>query len=208
MVHYASDVAFTPAVKKIQEAKGSRSAYAKMETGSGWKTQVEPGLADFIADIDSFYFGTANTAGQPYIQHRGGSAGFLKVLDEETLAFADFRGNRQYISLGNLAENNNAFIFLMNYPNRQRIKIWGRAHVVDDDPALLDSLTDPDYRGRPEQAIVFRISAWDANCPQHITPRYSEDQVKAVVEPLQSRIIELESRLQAVGGLVPPQTGG
>jgi len=206
MKSYASDVAFTPTVKKIQEAKGSRAAYAKMEAGGGWKTRVEPGLADFIADIDSFYFGTANSAGQPYIQHRGGSPGFLKVLDDETLAFADFRGNRQYISIGNLTENENAFIFLMNYPARQRIKIWGRAHVVDDDPALLDRLTDTDYRGRPEQAIVFKITAWDVNCPQHITPRYTEDQVKAVVEPFQIRIAELESKLHSLGVTVPEQS--
>lgn len=199
MSYHSSDIAFTPTVKAMQEAKGSRAAYAKMENGGGWKTKVEPGLADFISDRDSFYFGTANPEGQPYIQHRGGPDGFLKVLDDETLAFADFKGNRQYISVGNLEDNNKAFIFLMDYANRQRIKIWGTAKVVGDDPALLDLLTDADYRGRPEQAIVFKIAAWDANCPQHITRRYTESQVKAVILPLQNRIADLESRLEALG---------
>lgn len=199
MPGYPSDIAFTPTVKEIQQAKGSRTAYARMENGGGWKTRVEGGLAEFIAGRNSFYFGTANAEGQPYIQHRGGSDGFLKVLDEETLAFADFRGNRQYISVGNLADNDKAFIFLMDYANRQRIKIWGRAKVIDDDPALLDLLTDAGYRGRPEQAIVFKIATWDANCPQHITKRYTESQVKAVIQPLQNRIAELESRLEALG---------
>ncbi len=199
MSYHSSDIAFTPTVKAMQEAKGSRAAYAKMENGGGWKTKVEPGLADFISDRDSFYFGTANPEGQPYIQHRGGPDGFLKVLDDETLAFADFKGNRQYISVGNLEDNNKAFIFLMDYANRQRIKIWGTAKVVGDDPALLDLLTDADYRSRPEQAIVFKIAAWDANCPQHITRCYTESQVKAVILPLQNRIADLESRLEALG---------
>src|SRR5262245_27012021 len=150
-----TDVAFTPAVKAIQVRKGSRASYAKLEQRGGWETRVTPGLAEFLAERDSFYLATANADGQPYVQHRGGPRGFLRALDERTLAFADFRGNRQYITLGNLAENDRAFIFLMDYARRRRVKIWGRARVVDDDPSLLERLSDAAYRGRPEQAILF-----------------------------------------------------
>ena len=165
-----SDIAFTPAVKAVQEQKGSRDAYARTD----WSDRVTPGLAAIIAERDLFYLGTASAEGQPYIQHRGGPPGFLKVLDDKTLAFADFRGNRQYITAGNLAENPKAYIFLMDYASRRRIKIWGRARVVDDDPALLTRITDSAYKGKPEQVVLFTIEAWDANCPQHITPRFSE----------------------------------
>ena len=194
-----SDIAFTSAVKRIQELKGSRKGYAKMEAKGGWRNTVTADLAGFIGERDSFYLGTASADGQPYIQHRGGKPGFLKVIDEKTLAFADFKGNRQYISAGNLTENDKAYIFLMDYPNRRRIKIWGRARVVDDDPALLDRLADPDYDGAPEQAVVFEITAWDVNCPQHITPRFTEDVIARVVAPLQERIVELEAQLAAAG---------
>ena len=152
-----------------------------MEAKGGWSSTVTPDLAHFIAARDSFYLSTASADGQPYIQHRGGPPGFLRVLDEHTLAFADFRGNRQYISAGNLAENPRAFLFLMDYPNRSRIKIWGRAKVVEDDPALMERLVDPGYAARPEQAIVFTIEAWDVNCPQHITPRFTADEYDAQV---------------------------
>ena len=172
-----SDVAFTPAVKAMQERKGSRTGYARMEEKGGWSDRVTPDLAGFIAARDSLYIATASADGQPYMQHRGGKPGFLKVLDEKTLAFADFRGNRQYISSGNLSENPKAFIFLMDYANRRRIKIWGSARVVDDDPELLARISDHDYPGKPEQAIVFTLEAWDVNCPQHITPRYSEREI-------------------------------
>ena len=198
MREYVSDMAFTPAVKAIQAGKGSRRGYAKMEEKRGWANRVTDELAAFIAARDSFYLGTASPDGQPYIQHRGGPAGFLKVLDDRTLAFADFTGNRQYISSGNLAENDKAYVFLMDYPNRRRIKIWGRARVVEDDPALLDRLADPAYGGRPEQAILFTIEAWDVNCPQHITPRYSAAEVDAFVAPLQARIAALESERDAL----------
>ncbi|MBT7488134.1 MAG: pyridoxamine 5'-phosphate oxidase, partial [Rhodospirillales bacterium] len=172
MSSYASDVAFTPAVKRLQESKGSRDGYAAMEEGAGWQETITVDLVQFINDRDSFYLGTANAEGQPYIQHRGGKPGFLKVLDDKTLGFADFRGNRQYISSGNLSENDKAYIFLMDYPNRRRIKIWGHARVVDD-PDVMEQMRDSDYRGLPEQAIIFDITAWDINCPQHITPRYT-----------------------------------
>ena len=148
------------------------------EHRGGWSERVTPQLADFIEARDSFYLGTASAAGQPYIQHRGGPPGFLKVIDEQTLAFADFTGNAQYISIGNLMENDKAFIFLMDYPGRQRIKIWGTARYVEDDEALLGSLVDPDYGARPERAIVFTITAWDRNCPQHITPRYTVEEMR------------------------------
>jgi len=190
-----SDVVFSPSVKRVQERKGSREAYARMAEKGGWRTVVTEDLARFIAARDSFYLGTASADGQPYIQHRGGKPGFLKVLDERTLAFADFKGNRQYITTGNLAENPKAYLFLMDYPNRRRVKIWGRARVVDDDPELLRRLADPDYRGAPEQAIVLEIAAWDVNCPQHITPRFTEAEVAELMAPLKQRIAELEAEL-------------
>lgn len=193
MPRYASDIAFTPAVKRLQEKKGSRRGYAKMEERSGWQETVTEDLARFTGERDSFYLGTASADGQPYIQHRGGKPGFLKVLDEKTLAFADFRGNRQYITAGNLSENDKAYIFLMDYPNRRRVKIWGRAKVVDD-PGLMVRLTDADYDARPEQAVVFEVGAWDVNCPQHITPRYTEAEVEEIVAPLKRRVAELEAK--------------
>ena len=199
MRQYPSDVAFTPAVKNIQQAKGSRSSYARVEQSRGWRTRVTPDLAEFLSRLDMFYLGTANAEGQPYIQYRGGSPGFLKVLDENTLAFADFGGNRQYITLGNLSENSKAFIFLMDYSQSQRVKLWGTARVVEDDPELLDQLRDPDYPGKVERAIVFTIEAWDMNCPQHIHPRFSKEQIAPVIEGLQNRIADLEAQLaQAV----------
>ena len=198
MPDYTSDVAFTPAVKNLQEAKGSRRGYAKMEEKGGWQDTITDDLAGFIAGRDSFYLGTASADGQPYIQHRGGKPGFLKVLDGKTLAFADFRGNRQYITAGNLSENDKAYIFLMDYPNRRRIKIWGHARVTED-PEIMERLTDADYEGVPEQAVVFDITAWDVNCPQHITPRYTETEVGEIVAPLKRRIEELESRLNGGG---------
>jgi predicted pyridoxine 5'-phosphate oxidase superfamily flavin-nucleotide-binding protein len=206
---YASDIAFTPAVKVVQEKKGSRRNYARMEQGGGWRTSVTHDLHEFLAGLDMFYLGTANTQGQPYIQDRGGPPGFLKVLDEKTLAFADFGGNRQYITLGNLAENPKAFIFLMDYANQQRVKLWGTARVVEDDGELLELLSDPEYPGEVERAIVFTVEAWDINCPQHIHPRYSERQVRTVVEKLQARIGELEQELANLragsgqGGAIP-----
>ena len=201
---FSSDVAFTPAVKAIQTRKGSRSSYAHMELGGSWETTVTPELEAFLAELDMFYLGTANAEGQPYIQYRGGSPGFLKVVDEKTLGFADFGGNRQYITLGNLSENSKAFIFLMDYARSRRIKVWGNARVVDDDRALLDQLRDPAYPGKVERAIVFEIEAWDVNCPQHIHKRFSQKQVAPVIEQLQARIAELEGKIKL---LEPDRTG-
>lgn len=193
---FSSDVAFTPAVKALQTKKGSRGSYARMEQGGSWETTVTPDLAAFLADLDMFYLGTANAAGQPYIQYRGGAPGFLKVVDDKTLGFADFGGNRQFITLGNLSENPQAFLFLMDYAHRRRIKVWGTAHVVDDDPKLLQQLQDPSYAGKVERAILFTIEAWDVNCPQHIHPRFSQRQVAPVIEELQARIAKLEAELK------------
>jgi predicted pyridoxine 5'-phosphate oxidase superfamily flavin-nucleotide-binding protein len=193
---YASDIAFTPAVKSIQEQKGSRSSYARMERSGGWETSVTEDLEAFLANLDMFYLGTANATGQPYIQYRGGSPGFLKVLDEKTLGFADFGGNRQYITLGNLSENPKAFLFLMDYAHRQRIKVWGTARVVDNDPELLERLRDPNYPGKVERAILFTIEAWDVNCQQHIHQRFSQSQITPVIEQLQKRIAELEAEVE------------
>ena len=190
-----SDIAFSPTVKNHQQRLGSRESYAKMEQARGFASAITDDLADFIAQRDSLYLGTVNAEGWPYIQHRGGAAGFLKVLDDHTLALADFKGNRQYISMGNLDDNDKAFIFLMDYPNRRRIKIWGRARFVEDDAQLLVRLTDADYPGKVERAIVFTVEAWDVNCKQHIQPRFDSRQVEAMVAPLHARIAELERRL-------------
>ena len=193
---YVSDIAFTPAVKDIQERKGSRQTYERMEAGRGWSNAITPDLADFIAAQTSVFLGTANAEGQPYIQHRGGPPGFLRVLDERTLAFADYRGNRQYISQGNLGGNPKAFLFLIDYAHRQRIKIWGEARVVEDDEELVKSLMPEGYKARPEQAIVFTISAWDANCPQHIPKRFEAVDVAAALAERDRRIEELTRRVK------------
>ena len=195
MTHSASDVAFTPAVKAAQELRGSRKGYARMEEKGGWSDRVTPELREFLAERDSFYFGTASAEGRPYIQHRGGHPGFLAVLDERTLAFADYAGNKQYISVGNLSENDQAFLFLMDYPNQRRIKIWGSAEVVEDDVEILSRLVDSEYGAKPERAVVFRVEAWDVNCPQHIRPRYTEEEIAPVTEKLRQRIAELEEAL-------------
>ena len=198
MRSFSSDIAFTAAVKSIQTENGSRSNYARMEAAGGWQTSVTPELEAFLSELDMFYLGTANAEGQPYIQYRGGSPGFLKVVDERTLGFADFGGNRQYITLGNLSENPQAFIFLIDYAHSRRIKLWGSARVVEVDPALLNRLRDPSYPGKVERAILFEVEAWDVNCPQHIHKRFSQQHVAPVIEQLQTKIGELEAKLKAL----------
>jgi len=195
MRQFTSDVAFTPAVKAVQARNGSRPNHARAERGRGWPSTVTPDLAGFLAGLDMFYFGTATADGQPYVQYRGGPPGFLKVLDDRTLGFADFGGNRQYVTLGNLSENPQAFLFLMDYANGRRVKIWGTAKVVEGDDALLDRLRDPEYPGRVERAIVFAVEAWDANCPRHIHKRLSQAQVGPVIEGLKAKVADLEARL-------------
>jgi predicted pyridoxine 5'-phosphate oxidase superfamily flavin-nucleotide-binding protein len=190
-----SDIAFTPAVKAAQERLGSRRAYARMEERreqGPWRDVVTPDLAEFIAERDSLYLGTASADGQPYIQHRGGPKGFLKVLDEHTPALADYAGNSQYISLGNLSENNKAFIFLMDYPNRQRIKIWGTAEFIEDDRELLSRVVDADYKARPERILMFRVKAWSPNCNLHIRQRFTAEEMEPMFQQLRRRIEELE----------------
>lgn len=191
----ASDIAFTPAVKAIQQRKGSRAAYARMEAGAGWQTRVTPVLEEFMHDQTSIFFATATADGQPYIQHRGGPKGFLRVLDDRTIGFADFTGNKQYISAGNLSENPKAYLFLIDYAARRRIKSWGTARVVTDDATLLVRLMPDGYKARPEQAIVFTIEAWDANCPQHIPQRIDAEDVQRVLDAKDQRIAALETQL-------------
>jgi uncharacterized protein len=196
---YSSDVAFTPAVKLIQTRKGSRDAYADAEQ-RGWRTEIDANLAGFLAETNSLYFSSASADGQPYIQHRGGPKGFVKILDKNTIAFADYRGNRQYITQGNLSENPKAYIFVMDYAHRRRVKIWGEARVVDDDPALLQSLMPQGYKARPEQVILFRVSAWDTNCPQHIPQKFDAADVAVALATRDARIAELEAELAALKG--------
>jgi predicted pyridoxine 5'-phosphate oxidase superfamily flavin-nucleotide-binding protein len=194
-LQYPSDVAFTPAVKSIQERKGSRDNYARMEEGEGWSTTITPALSAFIAEQNSIYLGTANAAGQPYIQHRGGPPGFLRVVDESTLAFVDFKGNRQYITQGNLTENPKAFVFLMDYARRRRIKLWGTAWFVEGDAELVKSLMPDGYRAHPEQVFMFSLSAWDANCPQHIPKRVDLAEMEAVITAKDRAILELTEQV-------------
>ncbi len=201
---YSSDVAFTPTVKAIQARKGSRDAYAHVEQRGGWRTEIDEDLAARLTEANSLYFATSTADGQPYIQHRGGPKGFVKILDKSTLAFADYSGNRQYITQGNLSENPKAYIFVMDYAHRRRVKLWGEARVVDDDPALMSSLMPKGYKARPEQVIVFKISAWDTNCPQHIPQKFDAADVAAALAARDGRIAELEAELAALKGQQPP----
>jgi len=187
------DVAFTPAVKAIQERRGSRGAYAKLEAKGGFFTLVTPELEQFIATRNSFYLATASADGRPYMQHKGGPKGFLKVLDERTLAFADYSGNRQFISIGNLAENDRVFLFLMDYENRERIKIWGRAKVVENDSDLISRLMPKNYRARPEQAIIITVEAWDGNCNSHIPHLIPAEEAAKMIDSLTQKIDVLET---------------
>ena len=187
-----SELIFTPAARRAQAERGSAGASEK-RIAAGFPDRVTPELAAFIGDLDTAFLATVSAAGAPYIQHRGGPKGFIKVLDDKTLGFADYAGNRQYITIGNLAENDRAYLFLLDFAARRRIKIWGRARVVENDPALLARLADPDYRARPERAILFTVEAWDVNCSQHITARFTEAEVAEATVTLQDRIAALET---------------
>jgi uncharacterized protein len=191
----ASDVAFTPSVKAIQSRKGSRNSYRRLEERDSWQTRITPDLAAFIKAQTSVFLATANAEGQPYVQHRGGPAGFLKIVDDQTIAFADYVGNRQYITLGNLADNPKAHLLLIDFTHRQRIKIWGEARVVEGDAELVARLMPEGYKARPEQVILFTVSAWDANCSQHIPQRFDADDVAAALAERDKRISELEAEV-------------
>ena len=198
--HYPSDIAFTDAVKAEQSRLGSRGAYAHMEEGRGWQTRITDVLRDFLAARDSMYLATANAAGQPYIQHRGGPPGFLRVVDDQTFGFADFAGNKQYITLGNLRENVKAHVFLMDYAHRRRIKVWGTLSAVEGDDALNAQFKPPDYKARVERVMLIKIAAWDVNCPQHIPMKIDAADVAAAIETRDARIAELEAEVARLKG--------
>src|SRR5215831_19033368 len=185
---HPSDVAFTPSVKSVQERKGSRPAYARMEQRGGWQSRITPDLAQFIAAQTSVFLATVSADGQPYIQHRGGPPGFLHVLDERTIAFADFAGNRQYITAGNLAENERALLFLIDYAARARVKVWGTARMVENDPGLVARLMPAGFAARGEQALVFTVTAWNGNCSKHIPQRFEAADVAAALAGRDARI--------------------
>jgi predicted pyridoxine 5'-phosphate oxidase superfamily flavin-nucleotide-binding protein len=193
LVRPSSDVVFSPAVKRVQQQRGSRDAYARREEKGGFRTAITPDLAQFLGQATSFYLASASADGHPYVQHRGGPPGFLVVVNERTLAFADFKGNRQYITTGNLSENPRAQIFVMDYASRQRVKIWGRARVVEDDPELIAKLFPAGYNARPEQAIIFEVDAWDSNCNQHIPQMFKAEDVAGTIRQFQERMRELEA---------------
>ena len=197
MTSPASDIAFTPAVKAVQTDRGSRGAYAKREAAGGFQTEITPDLVEFLSAVDTAYLATANAEGQPYAQHRGGPRGFIRVVGQRTLGFADFKGNRQYVTTGNLSENDKAFLFLMDYAHRRRVKIWGRARVSED-AEVIDALMPEGYRARPEQAILFDVEAWDVNCPQHIPQKIDAEDVARALESLQERIARLEEENAAL----------
>jgi uncharacterized protein len=192
---YSSDCAFSPTVKAIQARIGSRASYARMEERGSWPTTITPDLAVFIAEQRSVFLATVSADGQPYIQHRGGPAGFLRVLDDKTIGFVDFAGNRQYITTGNLADNPKAHLFLIDYAHRRRIKIWGTARVVEASVELLARLMPEGYRARPEQVLLFTVTAWNANCPQHIPQRFEADDVSAALAERDARIAALQTEV-------------
>jgi uncharacterized protein len=200
---YSSDVAFTPAVKSVQTRNGSRRAYAHMEESGSWETRITAELKQFIETQTSVFIATANSKGQPYIQHRGGPAGFLHVLDDQTIAFADFVGNRQFITVGNLAENPKAHLFLIDYAHQQRIKIWGEARVVEGDTELMQQLMPQGYKARATQVILFKVSAWDANCPKHIPQRFEATEVATAIAERDSRIAALEAEIKQLRARPP-----
>jgi uncharacterized protein len=187
-----SERVFTPAARQAQAERGSSKAYER-RIAEGFPDRVTPELAAFIAEQDTAFLATATADGAPYIQHRGGPKGFIKVIDDHTVGFADYRGNRQYITLANLSENDRAYLFLLDPARRQRIKLWGRARVVENDPALVKSLFDQGYKARPERAILFTIDAWDVNCSSHIVTRFTEAEVEQAFSTVQAKVAELQT---------------
>lgn len=196
----ASDVAFSDSVKRVQAERGSRPAYARIERSGGFATEVDEALRAFLAEVDTAFLATASADGQPYVQHRGGPKGFVRALDDRTLAFVDFVGNRQYVSTGNLAENDRVCLLLIDYANRRRIKVWGKARVLPATDEWLARLSSPSHRGRPEQIVVISVSAWDVNCPRHIPQKLDAADVARTIERLQARIAELERENRRLEG--------
>src|SRR3954462_14449832 len=199
-----SAIVFPPAVRRAQAEHGTAQAYDR-KIEAGFPDSVTPELAAFIAEQDTAFLGTASADGAPYIQHRGGPKGFIKVVDAHTLGFADYRGNRQYITLGNLSENDRAYLFLIDFSRRQRIKLWGRARVVENDDALVARLFDNGYKAKPERVILFTIEAWDVNCSQHITARLTADEVEGLLGTVQERIAALRAENARLRGLLAGQ---
>ncbi|MBA3395527.1 MAG: pyridoxamine 5'-phosphate oxidase family protein [Deltaproteobacteria bacterium] len=189
----SSDVAFSAAVKQVQAERGSRTAYARVEAGGGFRTAITDELASFLAEIDTAYLATASADGQPYVQHRGGPRGFLQVVDDHTLGFVDLAGNRQYISTGNLGENNRVCLFLMDYAHKRRVKVWGTAEIVSLTDPRTATLALPAGRARAEQVVLITVTAWDINCPQHIPQKLDAGEVATAIAALQARIAELEA---------------
>ncbi|MCF4968530.1 pyridoxamine 5'-phosphate oxidase family protein [Nostoc sp. CMAA1605] len=189
------EIAFTPEVQAAQSERGSRQTYERYIANGPAGDTITPQIAEFIARLDGFYLGTVSSNGYPYIQFRGGTPGFLKVLDEKTLGFADFSGNVQYITVGNLSGEAKAFMFLMDYRHRQRIKVWGKAEYIEGDSALIEQVRVPNYKAEIERVILFHIEAVSENCPQHIPIRYGVAEVEAMIAPLQARIQDLEQQL-------------
>lgn len=202
----SSDVAFSPAVKQVQGERGSRAAYARMERDGGFETQVTESLRAFLAQVDTGFLATASAEGQPYIQHRGGPRGFIQGLDNHTLGFVDFVGNRQYVSTGNLSENERVCLFLIDYARQRRVKVWGTARAVPATDELLSRFVPTGSRARPEQVILITVSAWDVNCPKHIPQKLDASEVAQAIERLEKRIAQLEAenhRLQAARSASP-----
>jgi predicted pyridoxine 5'-phosphate oxidase superfamily flavin-nucleotide-binding protein len=199
------DIVFTPAARRAQAERGSAAARQKAE---GFPDRVTAELAAFIAEQETAFLGTASAEGAPYVQHRGGPKGFIKVVDEKTLGFADYRGNRQYITLGNLSENDRAFLFLIDFSRRQRIKLWGRARVVENDDALVAKLFDEGYKARPERVILFTIQAWNENCSQHITARLSEVEIEGLLGTVQERYAALQAENVRLRALLAERRAG
>ena len=197
MSHHFADIAFTPTVKKVQESLGSRNAYARMEgVAEAVNHRLTQAEAGFLAARNSLYMATVSETGWPYVQHRGGPAGFVRVLDEGTIGFADFRGNRQYVSVGNLMTDDRVSLFFMDYPNKTRLKLFGRAKIIGlENQELLSRLEMPDYRARVERGFIIKVEGFDWNCPQHITERYTLDEVRAMTTQLTARIAELEAEI-------------
>ena len=193
---FSSHIAFTPSIKAVQTRKGSRQAYRRMEERGSWQTRITPELAAFIEAQTSIFLATVSAEGQPYIQHRGGPVGFLRVLDDKTIGFVDYSGNRQYITQGNLSDNPKAHLFLIDYARRRRIKIWGEARIVEGDAELTAKLMPNGYKARPEQVILFTVSAWDANCSQHIPQRFEAADVAAALVERDKRIEMLEEEIK------------